>query len=70
MKINARSDGRVELVCQHGVGHPSSMLTEARGVEWAEWMGVHGCDGCCEHPNFQKNEERLLGQAAKLRRSR
>lgn len=39
-----RGDGRVERLCEHGVGHPIEKLTE----NWDErWMGVHGCDGCC-----------------------
>lgn len=39
-----REDGcRMEIICPHGVGHPSQQLS--RG--WEEWMGVHGCDGCC-----------------------
>lgn len=38
-----RGDGRVEKVCQHGVGHPVGHTSR-----WdATWMGVHGCCGCC-----------------------
>lgn len=37
-----RADGRVERVCEHGVGHPIGHMTA-----WQTWMGVHGCDGCC-----------------------
>ena len=40
--LNRRSDGRIEWVCEHGVGHtiqaPASM--GSAGL-------VHGCDGCC-----------------------
>ena len=42
MDLLIREDGRVERVCEHGVGHPIGHVEE-----WKEWMGVHGCDGCC-----------------------
>lgn len=39
-----RSDTRVmELVCLHGVGHPSPTHIDRTGVD-----SLHGCDGCCE----------------------
>lgn len=41
-----RADGRVELVCPHGIGHVSKRLTETRR-RWQDWMQVHSCDGCC-----------------------
>lgn len=28
-----------EYLCEHGIGHE---------------MGVHGCDGCCADPSFEK----------------
>ena len=34
-----RLDGRVEWVCEHGVGHT---IWHPRGSD-----SVHGCDGCC-----------------------
>ena len=34
-EFNLRTDGRVEWVCKHGVGH--TVFGE----------GTHGCDGCC-----------------------
>ena len=43
---NLREDGRMEIICPHGVGHPVKSLSR----NWDEaWMGVHGCcsDGCC-----------------------
>lgn len=40
-----RGDGRVEIQCPHGVGHPSHHLS----TNWSSWMGIHGCDSevCC-----------------------
>lgn len=32
-----REDGRVEFICEHGIGHG---------------LHVHGCDGCCGRPDF------------------
>jgi hypothetical protein len=37
-----REDGRVERLCEHGIGHCVGHLRR-----WEKWMGVHGCDGCC-----------------------
>ena len=39
-----RGDGRVERVCEHGVGHP---VGHVRRGAWQPWMSVHGCEGCC-----------------------
>ena len=36
-----REDGRIEEVCEHGVGHPVGHLRR-----WQDWMYIHGCDGC------------------------
>lgn len=38
----------IERLCPHGVGHPdpdSYSYFKSKGMNW---MGVHGCDGCCE----------------------
>ena len=46
-EFTIRADGRIELYCEHGVGHPSPRLTKLwRGV-WNQYDGIHGCDGCC-----------------------
>lgn len=43
-----REDGeRIERVCKHGVGHPIGSVGQ-----WEDWMGVHGCDGCCRDAEF------------------
>jgi hypothetical protein len=47
-----RENGLVELVCEHGVGHPSVRLTRPR-----DYYGTHGCDGCCSLPDFKTEEE-------------
>lgn len=45
-----RGDGRVEVMCPHGVGHPERSLSTPF---WLSWMGVHGCDGCCSQDSYQ-----------------
>ena len=37
-----RENGLIEIVCPHGIGHPSRKLTPPKF-----YYGVHGCDGCC-----------------------
>ena len=37
-----RADGRVEYICEHGVGHGNH---------------VHGCDGCCSREDFPLNKK-------------
>lgn len=37
-----RMDGRIEWVCEHGVGH-----TVYNPHDWGKYTFVHGCDGCC-----------------------
>lgn len=47
-----REDGRIELLCEHGVGHPVGHLKK-----WdSKWMGFHGCDGCCSTAGFALEE--------------
>jgi hypothetical protein len=43
-----RGDGRIEILCPHGVGHPIRSLSH----HWQDWMGVHGCDLCCNTATF------------------
>ena len=44
-----REDGRVEGVCEHGIGHtliiPERVTKSAEST--AAWF-AHGCDGCCK----------------------
>jgi len=48
--INIRQSGLAERLCDHGIGHPDpdslTWLRRVLGPE-ADWLGVHGCDGCC-----------------------
>ncbi len=37
-QLNWRADGRLEFVCEHGVGHTVFSMDD-------HW--IHGCDGCC-----------------------
>lgn len=52
-KLCYRMDGRVELVCKHGVGHPSRALQVRT---WQDHDGIHGCDGCCGGEDFIEAE--------------
>lgn len=52
MNVGTREDGlRVEKICRHGVGHPIGTTRPATEQEH-KWIWVHGCDGCCLHPEF------------------
>jgi hypothetical protein len=52
-----RSDGRLERVCEHGVGHTVAIdrvpyrngaASYAETTEkWRKAWWSHGCDGCC-----------------------
>ena len=53
-KYIRRADGRVEQICEHGVGH-----TVDDG-KMASYMLIHGCDGCCAKV---KNFGRATGRA-------
>lgn len=60
-EICYRADGRVEVICPHGVGHPSEELQNLRGQRpWAKFDGIHGCDGCCDHPDWLAAEQKAI----------
>ncbi len=50
--LNWRGDtGVMERLCpDHGVGHPDPDAMEYEKRQGNEWMGVHGCCGCCFVP--------------------
>lgn len=51
MKLHWRGDrGLFERICKHGVGHPDPDQWEYWDESDQEFMGVHGCDGCCMPP--------------------
>jgi hypothetical protein len=51
-----RIDGRLEWVCEHGVGHPdvniAKLLAKEYGDDPEDVWTVHGCDGCCCREDF------------------
>lgn len=55
-----RGDGRIELQCEHGVGHTSLRLMKAVGKPLYPGAGIHGCDGCCATEEFTQEEDRLV----------
>lgn len=65
VEYTLRLDGRVEIICEHGVGHPSPALTRFnRGSPeaWDSLDGVHGCDGCCTlHLSLEREITTKLG---------
>ena len=54
-----RADGRIELMCKHGVGHTAMKLT-AEHIAVSSSTGIHGCDGCCTSPRFEEAEGLFL----------
>ena len=44
-QLNLRADGRVEWICEHGVGH--TIYSRNNHYE-------HGCDGCCKNIKFER----------------
>ena len=54
-KNNLRADGRIEYICEHGVGHPDvreEMYDEDIWEKIKGYVCIHGCDGCCERHDF------------------
>ena len=49
MIIQRRMSGLVEVVCEHGVGHPHpESVDNSQNSYWS----IHGCDGCCGQEGF------------------
>ena len=55
-----RADGRLEQVCEHGVGHTVAIdrvryyeagvkTYDKTSPRWREVWWSHGCDGCCDN---------------------
>jgi len=51
--INFRADGRIEWVCEHGVGHTIWAPAGYRKMTGKYW-DTHGCDGCCSKKKEEK----------------
>jgi len=49
-RLQYREDGRVEWVCDHGVGH-----TIYHPDKNTKYGFVHGCDGCCSRIKIQES---------------
>lgn len=46
--LNWRGDrGLMERLCPHGIGHPDPDDMSFHTRHDRDYMGVHGCDGCC-----------------------
>lgn len=54
-----RENGLIEIACEHGVGHPSLLLTPPRA-----YYATHGCCGCCTHAEWARAEHYFLSNAA------
>ena len=53
-----RSDGRIEWVCEHKIGHTvfAPKIKQHDGTYFEDY--VHGCDGCC---SLLYNKEEKIG---------
>lgn len=50
--LNWRDDrGLMERLCPHGIGHPDPDAMHFQRSIGRDYMGVHGCDGCCVRPD-------------------
>lgn len=46
--LNWRGDkGQMERTCPHGTGHPDPDDLAWHASQGRDWLGIHGCDGCC-----------------------
>lgn len=46
-----RESTLIERVCEHGIGHPDPDSLNYFMARGQDWMGIHGCDGCCGAPD-------------------
>lgn len=49
-----RENGLVEIMCEHGVGHPSHLMTPP-----TRYYSTHGCCGCCSLAAFHLVEMKM-----------
>lgn len=73
-----RASGLVEHVCEHNTGHPADASVHWMELNGNECMGVHGCCGCCQSPEwkladaiegYEKANELLLQAMRKIKRA-
>lgn len=57
MYKSLRENGLIEIICDHGIGHPSKLLTHPKF-----YYGTHGCDGCCSKPEWVYKEQEFVNQ--------
>lgn len=56
--------GLMERICPHGVGHPDPDGLAFHLEAGRDYMGVHGCDGCCSA--IHHAVEQMLAEAAAM----
>lgn len=74
-----RETGLIEHICkEHGVGHPAAASVHWAQINGNECMGVHGCCGCCQTPEwkladaiegYEKANELLLQAMRKIKQA-
>ena len=65
-KLFYRIDGRVEWICEHGIGH--TMKVPSEHLDDKSWW-VHGCDGCCKKMSLEKLEK-LIYKNKKIKKEK
>ena len=55
-ELGLRLDGRIEWVCEHGVGH--TVWVEPKYAKINAWWS-HGYDKCCDTKKFKVLKKRL-----------
>lgn len=63
--FHIRLDGRVELICGCGIGHPSKKLTLINRGYYDELDDIHGCCGDCWDESFKEAEEKYAEELTK-----
>jgi hypothetical protein len=48
--------GIMERICPHGIGHPDPDDLAFHVSLGHDWLGVHGCDGCCVPPESKESD--------------
>lgn len=48
MVLRLDKEAIVERMCPHGIGHPDPDSMNFFSSIGKDYLGVHGCDGCCD----------------------